>query len=64
MLPGLREGQEKMSKSDPSSAIYMEDGEVLHHIFANVQNFHKIYPIVVFFPQSSHFCNILLLCIG
>lgn len=25
MLPGLKEGQEKMSKSDPDSAIYMED---------------------------------------
>lgn len=28
MLPGLQEGQEKMSKSDPSSSIYMEDEEV------------------------------------
>lgn len=28
MLPGLKEGQEKMSKSDPSSSIYMEDEEV------------------------------------
>ncbi|KAI3832302.1 hypothetical protein MKW92_029943 [Papaver armeniacum] len=27
MLPGLKEGQEKMSKSDPSSAIFMEDNE-------------------------------------
>ena len=25
MLPGLKEGQEKMSKSDPDSAIFMED---------------------------------------
>ena len=25
MLPGLKKGQEKMSKSDPTSAIYMED---------------------------------------
>ncbi|XP_043704445.1 tyrosine--tRNA ligase 1, cytoplasmic-like isoform X1 [Telopea speciosissima] len=25
MLPGLQQGQEKMSKSDPSSSIYMED---------------------------------------
>lgn len=25
MLPGLKEGQEKMSKSDPASSIYMED---------------------------------------
>ncbi|KAL8507837.1 hypothetical protein ACS0TY_018393 [Phlomoides rotata] len=29
MLPRLQEGQEKMSKSDPSSSIYMEDEEVL-----------------------------------
>ncbi|KAF5736639.1 tyrosine--tRNA ligase cytoplasmic-like [Tripterygium wilfordii] len=28
MLPGLKQGQEKMSKSDPSSSIYMEDKEV------------------------------------
>ncbi|KAJ8761485.1 hypothetical protein K2173_001619 [Erythroxylum novogranatense] len=27
MLPGLQEGQEKMSKSDPASAIFMEDDE-------------------------------------
>ncbi|KAJ7952302.1 Tyrosine--tRNA ligase [Quillaja saponaria] len=27
MLPGLQQGQEKMSKSDPSSSIYMEDDE-------------------------------------
>ncbi|RZC63834.1 hypothetical protein C5167_025587 [Papaver somniferum] len=27
MLPGLRKGQEKMSKSDTSSAIFMEDDE-------------------------------------
>lgn len=25
MMPGLKQGQEKMSKSDPSSAIFMED---------------------------------------
>lgn len=25
MMPGLKQGQEKMSKSDPTSAIYMED---------------------------------------
>jgi tryptophanyl-tRNA synthetase len=35
MLPGFKEGQEKMSKSDPSSAIFMEDDEVniSHEIF-------------------------------
>lgn len=27
MLPGLKEGQEKMSKSDPSSSIFMEDSK-------------------------------------
>lgn len=27
MMPGLKAGQEKMSKSDPSSAIFMEDSE-------------------------------------
>lgn len=27
MLPGLQQGQEKMSKSDPSSSIFMEDDE-------------------------------------
>jgi tyrosyl-tRNA synthetase len=27
MMPGLLEGQEKMSKSDPHSAIFMEDSE-------------------------------------
>lgn len=27
MLPGLLEGQAKMSKSDPDSAIFMEDTE-------------------------------------
>lgn len=32
MLPGLQQGQEKMSKSDPSSSIFMEDDEVRHYI--------------------------------
>ncbi|OMO54285.1 Aminoacyl-tRNA synthetase, class Ic [Corchorus capsularis] len=27
MLPGLKQGQEKMSKSDPTSSIFMEDDE-------------------------------------
>lgn len=31
MLPGLQQGQEKMSKSDPSSSIFMEDEEVCIH---------------------------------
>lgn len=29
MLPGIKEGQQKMTKSDPSSAIFMEDDEVI-----------------------------------
>nr|KJB43596.1 hypothetical protein B456_007G209000 [Gossypium raimondii] len=29
MLPGLQQGQEKMSKSDPPSSIFMEDEEVV-----------------------------------
>jgi tyrosyl-tRNA synthetase len=28
MMPGLLEGQEKMSKSNPKSAIFMEDSEI------------------------------------
>ncbi|KAJ0568965.1 putative tyrosine--tRNA ligase [Helianthus annuus] len=28
MLPGLKKGQDNMSKFDPSSAIFMEDEEV------------------------------------
>lgn len=28
MMPGLKQGQEKMSKSDPDSAIFMEDAEL------------------------------------
>ncbi|KAF6004449.1 hypothetical protein CCYA_CCYA02G0668 [Cyanidiococcus yangmingshanensis] len=28
MMPGLKQGQEKMSKSDPDSAIFMEDSEI------------------------------------
>ncbi|GFH14323.1 uncharacterized protein HaLaN_10354, partial [Haematococcus lacustris] len=28
MMPGLLEGQEKMSKSDPNSAIFMEDSDM------------------------------------
>lgn len=28
MLMGLKEGQQKMSKSEPDSAIFMEDSEV------------------------------------
>jgi tyrosyl-tRNA synthetase len=28
MMPGLKQGQEKMSKSDPESAIFMEDSEI------------------------------------
>lgn len=27
MIPGLKENQQKMSKSDPNSAIFVEDSE-------------------------------------
>jgi tyrosyl-tRNA synthetase len=35
MLPGFKEGHEKMSKSDPSSTIFMEDDKVYisHGVF-------------------------------
>ncbi len=33
MLYGLKKGQEKMSKSDPDSAIFMEDTEEVHGFF-------------------------------
>ena len=32
MLMGLKQGQAKMSKSDPDSAIFMEDEAVRHSI--------------------------------
>ena len=41
MLPGIKEGQQKMSKSDPSSAIFMEDSEVISLdkcAFLNINN--------------------------
>jgi len=41
MLPGIKEGQQKMSKSDPSSAIFMEDSEVIcldECAFLNINN--------------------------
>ena len=41
MLPGIKEGQQKMSKSDPSLAIFMEDSEVISLdkcAFLNINN--------------------------
>jgi len=32
MLSGLKQNQEKMSKSDPNSAIFMEDSKVINLI--------------------------------
>jgi tryptophanyl-tRNA synthetase len=55
MSSGIKEGQQKMSKSDPSSAIFMEDIEVIsldicHFLninnkifFNNLNNKHIIY---------------------
>ena len=31
MLSGLKENQAKMSKSDPNSAIFMEDSRVIYY---------------------------------
>ncbi|KAJ0877671.1 putative tyrosine--tRNA ligase [Helianthus annuus] len=36
MLPGLKKGQEKMSKSDPSNAVFMEDEEA--DVFQKIDN--------------------------
>ncbi|OMP00124.1 Aminoacyl-tRNA synthetase, class Ic [Corchorus olitorius] len=36
MLPGLKQGQEKMSKSDPTSSIFMEDDEA--EVTAKINN--------------------------
>jgi hypothetical protein len=36
MLPGIKEGQQKMSKSDPASAIFMEDDEVFSSLYIGV----------------------------
>lgn len=38
MLPGLQQGQEKMSKSDPSSSIFMEDEEVGFPLLVGINN--------------------------
>jgi hypothetical protein len=55
MSSGIKEGQQKMSKSDPSSAIFMEDSEVIsldicpflninnQIFFNNLNNKHIIY---------------------
>ncbi|CAA2973914.1 tyrosine--tRNA ligase 1, cytoplasmic [Olea europaea subsp. europaea] len=49
MLLGLQEGQERMSKSDPSSSIYMEDEELKVERYADnggpsrvLRNYHLI----------------------
>ena len=49
MLPGFKEGQEKMSKSDPSSAIFMEDDEVYisHEMFFFLTNILLILLVLV-----------------
>uniref|UniRef100_A0ACD5ZYU8 Uncharacterized protein n=1 Tax=Avena sativa TaxID=4498 RepID=A0ACD5ZYU8_AVESA len=51
MLPGFKEGQEKMSKSDPSSAIFMEDDEVLIIFFLFVNNLYLSSKL----PVRDHF---------
>lgn len=46
MLPGLQEGQEKMSKSDPSSSIYMEDEEVLSDFTSRLSSYIYLSPVI------------------
>ncbi|XP_027186377.1 uncharacterized protein [Cicer arietinum] len=38
MVPGLQQGQEKMSKSDPLSSIFMEDEEPVREQFRKDSN--------------------------
>lgn len=45
MLPGLQEGQEKMSKSDPSSSIYMEDEEVSSDFSSRLSSYIYLSPV-------------------
>ncbi|KAM0029186.1 putative tyrosine--tRNA ligase [Helianthus debilis subsp. tardiflorus] len=45
MLPGLLQGQEKMSKSDPNSAIFMEDEEA--DVNSKIKN-HTVHRILTF----------------
>lgn len=54
MLSGLKENQAKMSKSDPNSAIFMEDSRVISYFF-NFYNFLKfffIFLILNFFQED------------
>ena len=48
MLMGLKQGQEKMSKSDPESAIFMEDSE------DEARGIPFPFPLPTHSPQSSH----------
>ncbi|KAG7569072.1 PPM-type phosphatase domain [Arabidopsis thaliana x Arabidopsis arenosa] len=54
MLPGLQQGQEKMSKSDPLSAIFMEDEEIfigLCHLRVEFVMFRRVGPMSL--PRMS-----------
>jgi len=53
MLPGIKEGQQKVSKSDPASAIFMEDDEVFSSLYIGV--FFKFIISRYLFQHHDHF---------
>jgi hypothetical protein len=53
MLPGFKEGQEKMSKSDPTSAIFMEDDEVFHIFGFPLNHFWRLLKLVTLTPNIA-----------
>ncbi|KAL9993832.1 putative rossmann-like alpha/beta/alpha sandwich protein [Helianthus debilis subsp. tardiflorus] len=53
MLPGLKEGQDKMSKSDTSSTIFMEDEEPVPDHFKNDENAKVVFTMVKDFTAKN-----------
>jgi len=53
MLPGIKEGQQKVSKSDPASAIFMEDDEVFSSLYIGV--FFNLSSVVTCFSIMTTF---------
>jgi hypothetical protein len=53
MLPGFKEGQEKMSKSDLTSAIFMEDDEVFHIFGFPLNHFWLLLKLVTLTPNIA-----------
>lgn len=67
MLPGLLEGQEKMSKSNPDSAIFMEDTEAVSYLHYTNLFFHPRtcpfpYVCLVDLYASSRFATFPAVC--